>query len=73
MEAGSVGQIWGRLQVELWMISGIGLAVTLVALFAERREHRRADRDKIGLISWPLVTVIGLLTALVSAGLALKS
>ncbi|RYY27681.1 MAG: hypothetical protein EOP62_06725 [Sphingomonadales bacterium] len=59
------------MQQELWTSVGVALLVAVVAMFGERRRKRRVDLDRIGLISWPLIQVLALLSALILTSVAL--
>jgi len=50
---------------------GAALLVAVIAGFGERKRRRRADMDRIGLVSWPFVQMMALLAALILASLAL--
>lgn len=59
------------MQQELWTSVGVALVVAIVAGFGERQRKRRRDMDRIGLMPWPLVQVLAILSALILASLAL--
>jgi len=59
------------MQARLWWGAAIALAIALVAIFADRRRHRRDDPDRVGFMPWALVQVIALMTALLCAALAM--
>ena len=59
------------MQQELWTSVGVALLVAVIAGFGERQRKRRADMDRIGLMPWPLIQVLAMLTALILTSLAL--
>ena len=59
------------MQQQLWTSVGAALLVAVIAAFGERRRKRRANMDRIGLVSWPFVQMMALLAALILASLAL--
>jgi len=60
------------MQQQLWTGVGTALLVAVVAAFGERKRKRRRDMDRIGLMPWPLVQVLAILTALILASIALN-
>lgn len=59
------------MQQQLWTSVGVALFVAVAAGFGERHRKRRRDMDKIGLVSWPLIQVLALLSALILTSVAL--
>jgi multisubunit Na+/H+ antiporter MnhB subunit len=60
------------MQERLW---GGAVALVLIALasgIADRRRRRRADWDRVGMVSWPLIQILALIGALACAILGLK-
>lgn len=56
-----------------WSVAG-GLGGTaLAAAVAERRRHRRADLDRVGLIDWTGVQLLGVAGAIVAISVALHA
>lgn len=62
-----------RTQAALWTIAGLATAVAAVAVLADRRRTRRGDLDRVGWVPWPLILLLALIIAAVSAAFALKS
>jgi multisubunit Na+/H+ antiporter MnhB subunit len=61
------------MQERLW---GGAVALVLIALasgIADRRRRRRADWDRVGMVSWPLIQILALIGALACAMLGLKA
>ena len=54
----------------LWMLSGAGAVLALVAGVAERRRHRRRSLDAVGWVPWSGILFLGLLVALFAAAYA---
>ena len=59
------------MQQELWTGVGMALLVAVIAALGERKRKRRRDMDRIGLLPWPLIQVLALLTAVILTSLAL--
>ncbi|MBX3563437.1 MAG: hypothetical protein KF730_02555 [Sphingomonas sp.] len=59
------------MQQELWTGVGVAMLVAVIAGLGERKRKRRRDMDRIGLMNWPLIQVLALLTALILTSLAL--
>lgn len=59
------------MQQQLWTSVGAALLVAVIAGFGERKRKRRADMDRIGLVSWPFVQMMALLAALILTSVAL--
>ncbi len=57
--------VWGEIALA-------AVVVVIVASLAERRRERRDDIDKVGFMPWTFLTVMGVLTAVFAAALALK-
>jgi len=57
--------IWGRVAIA-------AVVVVIVASLAERRREKRADIDKVGFMPWTFIMVMGVLTAVFAASLAIK-
>jgi hypothetical protein len=57
----------------LWTMVGVLAAGALVAAVGERRQHRRADLDRIGWVPWPAVQLFALFAAVLFLVLALHS
>ncbi|MDX2209154.1 MAG: hypothetical protein SFV20_02210 [Sphingopyxis sp.] len=48
-------------------------ALTAIAALADYRRRNRADLDRVGFMPWPLISVVGVMTALFAFALALKA
>lgn len=57
----------------LWAGAAASIALAGVAMLADRRQRRRHDLDRVGLISWPVVLILALLAAAICAALAIRS
>ena len=55
-----------------WTATLVAGALAGYGAYAERRDKRRKDLDKISLVNWSLVTVIGTAVALLFLVYALK-
>ena len=55
-----------------WSATLVAGALAGYAAFAERREKKRKDLDRISLVNWSLMTVIGAAVALIFFVYALK-
>lgn len=60
-------------QTLFWGICAASILMVFVAGWAERRQSRRKDLDRPGLISWPLMQILAIITTVVAAVLALKA
>jgi len=60
------------MQMQFWALCAAAASLAGWSSFADRRRLRRADPDRVGFVSWPLVLMLSLLVALVSAALAIK-
>ena len=59
------------MQERIW---GAAVACALIAIgsgLAEHRRRRRREMDRVGLVPWPLVQVLGMIGALMCAYAAL--
>ena len=50
-----------------------GLALTALSAFADHRRRNRRDVDRVGFMPWPLLSMLGVLVALVGFALALRT
>ncbi len=57
--------IWGRIAIG-------AVLVVIVASLADRRREKRTDIDRVGFMPWTFIMVMAVLTAVVSASLAIK-
>lgn len=57
---------------ELWSGAAAALGLAVASGWAEHRRRRRRDLDKVGLIPWPLVQVLAMLTAVILVSVALN-
>ncbi len=55
-----------------YLIASASVALVAIASLAERQRNRRNDLDAVGLVPWPMVSIIGMITALFATALALK-
>ncbi|RHW16623.1 hypothetical protein D1610_14615 [Sphingomonas gilva] len=60
------------MQVMLWSWAGVALAVVAFAGFADWRNRRRRNPDRVAMLPWPLIQVLALLAALMLAAIALN-
>jgi len=61
------------MQSTLWAGAAAGIALAAIAMLGDRRQRRRRDLDRVGLIPWPGVLILALLAAAVCAELALRA
>jgi uncharacterized membrane protein len=61
------------MQSTLWAGAAGCLVLAGVAIFGDRRRHRRRDLDRVGWVPWPLILVIALLVAAVLTAFALRA
>ena len=57
--------MWGRIAI-------VAVVVVIAASLAERRREKRANMDKVGFMPWTFIMVMGVLTAVFAASLAIK-
>jgi uncharacterized membrane protein YidH (DUF202 family) len=50
-----------------------GILLAGISPWLERRQFNRRNVDRPGLISWPLMQILGVLITVVAAALALKA
>ncbi|MBX9727388.1 MAG: hypothetical protein K2X31_00630 [Sphingopyxis sp.] len=55
-----------------YLIASASVALVAIASLAERQRNRRNDLDAVGFVPWPMVSIIGMITALFATALALK-
>lgn len=55
-----------------WAGAGVSLALAIFAGVGDWRRKRRANLDSIGIIDWPTVQVLALITAAILASIAAK-
>lgn len=60
------------MQGGLAIIGSVALALTAVSGLAERRRLRRNNLDAVGFMPWPLLSILGTITALFAFALAIK-
>jgi hypothetical protein len=58
--------------VHLWAMAGASAAMAAFASFADWKRQHRKDIDRVGFMPWTLVTVMGVVAALMFTALALK-
>ena len=58
---------------QLWGGAVAALLLAGVSALGERRRRERNDPDAVGLVPWPLVQMLALLTAFALASVALNS
>lgn len=61
------------MQAGYWSICGIAVGVAAFACVADHRRARRKDPDAVGIMPWPLIMILALLSAAVLAALAIKT
>ena len=59
-------------QAGLWTGTAIAASVALAAGLMEWRQARRQDLDRVGLVPWGGVSLIGFVAAVVGLALVLK-
>jgi hypothetical protein len=59
-------------QAGLWATAGGATLLMIVAAFADWRRSRRAHLDRVGWVPWTFIQIVGLLSAMAAAALALK-
>ena len=59
-------------QAGLWWGAGLAGLLALIAGATEWRASRRRDLDRIGLVPWGTISLLGFVAALISAALALR-
>jgi len=57
---------------QLWIGAGVALVVAVLSGFGEHRRRNRRDMDRVGLVPWPLVQVLAMLTAVILVSVALN-
>lgn len=60
-------------QATLWMVTAAATWIAIVAGVLEWRQAQRRDLDRIGLIPWGTLSLIGFVVAVVGLGLGLRS
>lgn len=61
------------MQVMLLGWAGAALAVVALGGFADWRNRRRRNIDRVAMLPWPLIQVMALLAAIVLAALAVNA
>lgn len=59
-------------QAGLWTGTAVAASVALAAGLVEWRQSRRWDLDRVGLVPWGAVSLIGFVAAVVGLSLGLK-
>lgn len=62
----------GDWQVHLWTLAGAAAALAALSSLADWKRQRRRNLDRVGFMPWTLLTVLGVLAALMFAAVALK-
>ena len=60
------------MQAELWTAAAGSLVLVGVSAFADGRRARRRDLDRAGWVPWPLIMILAMIVAAVTAALALR-
>ncbi len=55
-----------------YLIAGASVAVVAIASIAERKRNRRKNLEAVGFMPWPMVSILGMITALFATALAMK-
>jgi hypothetical protein len=55
------------MQQQLWIGSGVCLAVAVIALLGELRRRRRRDFDRVGFMPWQTMQFLSVLGAMMFA------
>jgi hypothetical protein len=63
----------GDWQVQLWTLVGASAAMAALSSFADWKRQRRTNLDRVGFMPWTLLTVLGVLSALMLTAVALKA
>lgn len=61
------------MQVMLLGWAGAALAIVALGGFADWRNRRRRNIDRVAMLPWPLIQVMALLAAIVLAALAVNA
>lgn len=61
------------MQVTLLSWAGAALAVVALGGFADWRNRRRRNIDRVAMLPWPLIQVMALLAAIILAALAVNA
>jgi hypothetical protein len=61
------------MQSTLWAGAAGCVVLAGIAMFGDRRRHRRHDLDRVGWMPWPLILVIALMAAAVCVAFALHA
>lgn len=61
--------------MQVMLLSWAGAALAIVALggFADWRNRRRRNIDRVAMLPWPLIQVMALLAAIILAALAVNA
>jgi len=60
-------------QAGLWTGTAVAASVALAAGLIEWRQSRRRDLDRVGLVPWGTVSLMGFVAAVIGLALGLKS
>jgi len=61
------------MQVMLLGWAGAALAIVALGGFADWRNRRRSNIDRVAMLPWPLIQVMALLAAIILAALAVNA
>ena len=60
------------MQGPLPFVAAAAVVLTAVSAAADRRRQRRRNIEAVGLMPWPLITVISVMIAMFATALAIK-
>lgn len=54
-----------------WIASAAGAVLVLTGFIGDRRQMRRTNLDRVSMLSWPFIQLMGILLTMVCAALAI--
>lgn len=54
-----------------WIAAAVGALLAAIGMIGDRRQMRRTTLDRVSIISWPFVQMMGILLTIICAAFAI--